>query len=45
VLYAYRAYANGEWGYANAAGVLVVVLGGGLILLVRRAFRIGERDR
>jgi raffinose/stachyose/melibiose transport system permease protein len=45
VLYAYRAYANGEWGYANAVGVLVVLLGGGLILVVRRAFRIGERDR
>jgi raffinose/stachyose/melibiose transport system permease protein len=44
VLYAYRAYANDQWGYANAVGVFVVCTGAVLILLVRRAFRIGERD-
>jgi len=43
VLYAYRAYVNGAWGYANAVGVFIVVTGLLVIVLVRRAFRIGER--
>jgi raffinose/stachyose/melibiose transport system permease protein len=44
VLYAYRAYANDQWGFANAAGVFIVATGAVSILVVRRAFRIGERD-
>ncbi|WP_175476999.1 carbohydrate ABC transporter permease [Ruania alba] len=44
-LYAYRAYLNGEWGHANAVGLVILLLGGALIVAVRRAFRIGERDR
>jgi raffinose/stachyose/melibiose transport system permease protein len=44
VLYDYKVYTNGDWGYANAIGMLIVVLGGILIVTVRRAFRIGERD-
>ena len=44
-LYAYRAYANGAWGYANAVGLFIVVCGLLLILLVRRTFRVGERTR
>jgi len=44
VLYAYRAYTNGQWGYANAVGIFVVVSGALLIVGVRRVFRIGERD-
>jgi raffinose/stachyose/melibiose transport system permease protein len=44
VLYAYRAYTNSQWGYANAVGVFIVVAGALLIVGVRRLFRIGERD-
>jgi raffinose/stachyose/melibiose transport system permease protein len=44
VLYAYRAYTNDQWGYANAVGMCVVVTGAFLIICVRRGFRIGERD-
>jgi raffinose/stachyose/melibiose transport system permease protein len=44
VLYAYRAYTNGQWGFANAAGVFIVVSGAILIVSIRRLFRIGERD-
>jgi raffinose/stachyose/melibiose transport system permease protein len=42
ILYAYRAYIAGDWGLANAVGVVVVALGLVLILGVRRLFRIGE---
>lgn len=42
-LYAYRAYVNGEWGYANAVGTVILILGATLIVTVRKAFRIGER--
>jgi raffinose/stachyose/melibiose transport system permease protein len=42
-LYAYRAYANSAWGYANAVGVVIVLIGLLLIVGMRRAFRIGER--
>lgn len=42
-LYAYRAYLNGEWGYANATGSVIIVVGLVLIVTVRRLFRIGER--
>ncbi|MDR7381213.1 carbohydrate ABC transporter permease [Promicromonospora iranensis] len=42
-LYAYRAYLNGEWGYANAVGSVIIVIGLVLIVTVRRVFRIGER--
>ena len=42
-LYAYRAYTNGAWGYANAVGMVIVVVGLLLIVGARRVFRIGER--
>lgn len=42
-LYAYRAYVHGQWGYANAVGSVILVLGATLIITVRRVFRIGER--
>lgn len=42
IVYGYRAYVGGDWGRANAVGVLVVALGLVLILGVRRLFRIGE---
>lgn len=42
-LYAYRAYVHGEWGYANAIGSAILILGAALIVTVRRVFRIGER--
>ncbi|WP_162605976.1 carbohydrate ABC transporter permease [Jiangella aurantiaca] len=41
-LYAYRAYLNGEWGYANAVGSTILVVGMVLIVAVRRLFRVGE---
>jgi raffinose/stachyose/melibiose transport system permease protein len=44
VLYAYRIYTNGDWGYANAIGTFIVLAGAVLIVGVRRLFRIGERD-
>jgi raffinose/stachyose/melibiose transport system permease protein len=44
VLYAYRAYINNQWGYANAVGVFIVATGALLIVGVRRLFRIGDRD-
>ncbi|WP_329390751.1 carbohydrate ABC transporter permease [Streptomyces sp. NBC_01716] len=42
-LYAYRAYVHGQWGYANAVGSVILILGATLIVTVRRVFRIGER--
>jgi raffinose/stachyose/melibiose transport system permease protein len=42
-LYAYRSYLLGEWGYANAVGGVILLLGATLIISVRRAFRLGER--
>ena len=43
-VYAYRLYTAGQWGYANTVGVLIVVAGFLLIMVVRRVFRVGERD-
>jgi ABC-type sugar transport system permease subunit len=43
-LYAFRAYSGDDWGHASTAGVLIVLIGLLLILIARRAFRIGERD-
>ena len=42
-LYAYRAYLDGQWGFANAAGSVILVLGLICIVGVGRLFRIGER--
>lgn len=42
-LYAYRAYLQGDWGYANAAGTVIIGVGAILIVVVRRLFRIGDR--
>jgi raffinose/stachyose/melibiose transport system permease protein len=44
VLYAYRVYTTGDWGYANAIGTFIVLTGAVLIVATRRLFRIGERD-
>jgi raffinose/stachyose/melibiose transport system permease protein len=43
-LYAFQEYSNSSWGYANAIGSVVIVLGVLTIVGVRRIFRIGERD-
>jgi raffinose/stachyose/melibiose transport system permease protein len=43
-LYAFQEYSNSNWGYANAIGVLLIVIGLIAIVTVRRVFRIGERD-
>lgn len=42
--YTFNAYLNDRWGYANAIGVVTLALGLLIIVSVRRAFRIGERD-
>lgn len=44
VLYGYRIYTSGDWGYANAIGTFIVLTGALLIVIVRRLFRIGDRD-
>jgi raffinose/stachyose/melibiose transport system permease protein len=44
VLYAYRVYTIGDWGYANAIGTFMILTGAVLIVATRRVFRIGERD-
>lgn len=43
-LYAFQQYSESNWGYANAIGVLLLTFGLIVIVAVRRAFRIGERD-
>jgi raffinose/stachyose/melibiose transport system permease protein len=42
--YGYDRYLNDQWGYANAVGVLTILLGLALIVSVRRIFRIGNAD-
>lgn len=44
-LYGYRAYLNGEWGFASAAGSIILVIGLVLIITVSRIFRLGERTQ
>jgi raffinose/stachyose/melibiose transport system permease protein len=44
VLYAYRIYTTGDWGYANAIGTFIILGGAVAIVCVRRGFRVGERD-
>jgi raffinose/stachyose/melibiose transport system permease protein len=43
-LYAFQQYSQGNWGYANAIGVLLLCIGVIVIVAVRRVFRIGDRD-
>lgn len=43
-VYAFRAYTNNQWGYANTIGVFVVAVGFLLVVVVRRVFHIGERE-
>jgi len=43
-LYAFQEYSNSDWGYANAIGVVLIAAGLLGILLLRRVFRLGERD-
>ena len=42
--YTYTAYANNDWGYANAVGVLTLLLGLVVIVGTRRLFGMGEPD-
>ncbi|MFC0531447.1 carbohydrate ABC transporter permease [Phytohabitans kaempferiae] len=44
-LYGYLAYTRGDWGMANAVGLVTLVAGVGIVLLVRRLGRIEESDR
>jgi len=43
-VYAFQQYSDSDWGYANTIGTVLIALGLVSIVLVRRAFRIGERD-
>jgi ABC-type sugar transport system permease subunit len=43
-VYAFRAYTSDQWGYANTIGVFIVIAGFVLIAVLRRLFRIGERE-
>ena len=43
-LYAFQQYSESNWGYANAIGLVLIVLGLFVIVALRRMFRIGERD-
>jgi raffinose/stachyose/melibiose transport system permease protein len=43
-VYAFQQYTADQWGYANAIGVFIVVLGFVLIVAMKRLFRIGERE-
>jgi raffinose/stachyose/melibiose transport system permease protein len=40
--YGYGQYVNDQWGYANAVGTVTLVIGAIAVILVRRAFRVGE---
>ncbi|MCA1736305.1 MAG: sugar ABC transporter permease [Actinobacteria bacterium] len=42
-LYAYRLYTSSDWGYANAVGVLIVLIGFVLIVGMRKLFQLGDR--
>jgi raffinose/stachyose/melibiose transport system permease protein len=42
--YAYDRYLNDQWGYANAVGVLTIIVGFALIASVRRVFRMRGTD-
>jgi raffinose/stachyose/melibiose transport system permease protein len=39
--YTYAQYVNDQWGYANALGIVTLILGAVAIIAVRRFFRIG----
>jgi raffinose/stachyose/melibiose transport system permease protein len=43
-VYAFQQYTADHWGYANAIGVFIVVMGFLLIVAMKRLFRIGERE-
>lgn len=43
-VYAFRQYTSNQWGYANTIGVFIVGSGFLVIVVVRRIFRIGERE-
>jgi ABC-type sugar transport system permease subunit len=43
-VYAFRQYAAGDWGYANAVGAFIVLTGFAVIVATRRLFRLGERE-
>lgn len=43
-MFAYRNYSNFNWGYTNAIGVLILILGIVLIVTIRALFRVGRRD-
>jgi raffinose/stachyose/melibiose transport system permease protein len=42
-VYAFQQYTADQWGYANAIGVFIVVVGFAVIVAVKKLFRIGER--
>ncbi|MFC0528591.1 carbohydrate ABC transporter permease [Phytohabitans kaempferiae] len=44
-VYSYLAYSRGDWGLANAVGLVMLVTGAVLILLIRRLGRMEHSDR
>jgi raffinose/stachyose/melibiose transport system permease protein len=44
-MFAYRHYSQFNWGYANAIGVVILLLGVLAILTIRRVFRVREAAR
>jgi len=43
-MFAYRNYSNFNWGYTNAIGVLILIIGIVLIVSIRQLFNVGRRD-
>ncbi len=43
-VYAFQQYTADSWGYANAIGVFIVVVGFIVIVAMKKLFRIGERE-
>lgn len=44
-LYGFMAYSRGDWGLANAAGLLMLIMGAAFILIIRRIGRLESSDR
>lgn len=44
-MFAYRNFSQFNWGYTNAIGVVILTIGIVVMLSIRRAFGLGERDQ
>jgi raffinose/stachyose/melibiose transport system permease protein len=43
-MFAYRNYTLFDWGYANAIGLVILIMGMAVMLSIRRLFGLGERE-